>query len=80
MKTYRYQFPNGHNEDGSTIVGEEFLTETEILDKYWEYWVSQMVDRFGPKCDKITQERCIEDWVVVHWAVEVKEDDRVDSL
>jgi hypothetical protein len=45
------------------------MTEDEILDTFWDYWVSQM-QRVG-KLPMVTEANCIEDYVVVHWAEKV---------
>lgn len=46
----------------------QILSEKAILGIYWSYWCEQM-DRVG-KYSEISKERCIEDWVATHWAVE----------
>lgn len=48
------------------------LSEKEILDRYWSYWSSKMRERGKPE-DQITKENCIDEWVVVNWAWESKE-------
>ena len=60
MKTYRYSDPGG----------EYTLTEDQILEEYWDYWCGRM--RHVHKEDMISKERCIEDWITVNWAIEVK--------
>jgi len=62
MKTYKYSDPGG----------DYTLTEEQILAEYWEYWCAQMI-RVG-KSGLMTKERCIEDWITVNWATEVKND------
>lgn len=47
---------------------EETFSEDQIIESYFEYWSGRM-EEVG-KEDMISKERCIEDWVVVHWAVE----------
>lgn len=58
------------SDDGVTPV-EVIMTEKEILDFYWNFWIIQM-KKVG-KEHLISKEFCIEDWVVTHWAVEKKE-------
>ena len=43
----------------------ETLSEKEILDQYYHYWATKMIsnDRHD-----ISEEKCIEDWCIVHWA------------
>ena len=53
-------------------------TEADILADYWPFWslrATLHAAKFGiPVCEMgIEMERCIEDWVTVHWAVEVTE-------
>lgn len=50
--------------------GEYILTEEQIYNEYWDYWCIQM-RRVG-KEDMISKERCLEDWITVNWAWEVK--------
>lgn len=46
-------------------------TEQEILDEYWEHWRSQMLKVALVRAVEISEEACIEDWAVVHWASKV---------
>ena len=55
------------DDDGITPV-ETVYTEKEILDTYWEYWCARMKE-IG-KEDLISEKACIEDWIVVNWAVQ----------
>ena len=45
----------------------ETLSDDEILDQYWVYWFTKMINNQQPLED-LTSERCIEDWCIVHWA------------
>lgn len=47
------------------------LTEQEILAYYWDYWVDQMLK--AGKEDLISEQNCIEDYVVVNWGERVSE-------
>lgn len=67
MKYYSTIHPD---ENGNVI--EEIWSEQDILDHYWEYWYEKMV--LAGKRDNISLENCIEDWIVVNWAVLVRED------
>jgi hypothetical protein len=49
---------------------EEVLTDEEILDTYYTWWSGEMLRVH--KAPMITEEMCIQDWVVVHWAWEVE--------
>ena len=66
MRCYQYSYCNENNEDVT-----EILSEMEILELYWKYWYSRMVERFGSDHSEITVRNCIDDWVVVNWAVEL---------
>jgi hypothetical protein len=50
--------------------GESIYTEEEILKEYWEYWSMRMIQH-GGLSPLITPENCIDDWIVVNWAVKV---------
>lgn len=66
MKLYEVSYLNNDNVDVT-----EVYTEAEIIQEYWKYWYGKMVDKFGEGHEDITIENCIEDWVVVNWAVDV---------
>lgn len=51
--------------------GEHTITDKEIIEQYYPYWQMGM-KRIG-KVDQISEEGCIEDFIVVHWASEVKD-------
>lgn len=51
---------------------ERVFTEAEILALYWDHWRSGMVRLHGPDDPRMTEANCIDDFVVVHWAVELK--------
>ena len=44
-------------------------TEKEVLDMYWDYWVSKM--KQVEREHLISEENCIQDWVVINWAWEL---------
>lgn len=39
-----------------------------ILDVYWDYWSKGVAERFGEDYEYITEENCINDWVISNWA------------
>ena len=49
------------------------VDDDEILEMYWEYWSERMKLR-GYTEKEITKESCIDEWVVVNWAWEIKGD------
>ena len=66
----RWEFVE-QGEDGNSAV-LVVMTDKEILDYYWEYWSKQM-HRVG-KGHLINEENCILDFAVIHWAVELDEE------
>ena len=68
MKYYSIAFPG---EFGQQV--EEIWSEKQILKSYFTYWSEQM-KRIG-KEHCINESDCIEDWCVVHWAIEVNKPD-----
>jgi hypothetical protein len=53
--------------------GSEYVyryTEQQILDEYWPFWSNKMKElgRYNLMCP----DRCIEDWITVNWAWELK--------
>lgn len=66
---YRVDLYDANHKDGEHYTD---YTEAEILGEYWEHWSSEMTKKFGADHPLITKENCIEDWVVCHWAQEIK--------
>jgi len=58
----------------NAIVGNEVIekNEQEILNEYWDHWKSLMDAKYGKNHELTTEENCIYDWIVVHWAWEKK--------
>lgn len=72
MKSYHY---NEQVFDASdTYIGDHLATVTEkqILDEFWDFWKTQMIQKFGAGDYRIIPENCIDDWVVVYDAWESK--------
>lgn len=65
MKYYSISYLNESNEDVT-----ETLSEEQILETYWDYWCGRMTQT-GKDPEVHTFQDCIDDWRVVHWAVEV---------
>lgn len=57
--------------DGITPV-ERIITNAEIIDEYFIHWFD-MMRKAGKPYEQITEQNCIEDFVVVHWAERVNE-------
>lgn len=69
MRYFEYSEPD--NEGNPEI---KILSEEEILKNYWPYWHTQMCKKFGKEeVDKnYSFSDCLEDWVMVNWATEIK--------
>ena len=69
MKYYRYHCPSPL---GLDIV--RTLSEEQILCEYGPYWYDQMCEKYGKEYVKenFTSKDCIDDFIVVNWAYEVK--------
>lgn len=65
MKTYKYYEHFAEN--------ASFITEQEIIDQYWDYWLDKMLIKYDHKSELITLDNCILDWCSIHWADEVIE-------
>lgn len=55
---------------------EEIWSEKQVLDSYFPYWCEQMVK--SGHGDEVNEKRCIDDWCVVHWAIEVPKPGWID--
>lgn len=72
MKRYTWQEP--HFDEDLNYLGPITIiwSEQQILESYWNWWKNAMIAKYGEGHELITEENCIEDFVVVHWAVEVE--------
>lgn len=70
MKTYCYLTTGG--ERGETLETVT-ITDKEILEDYWDHWYAGMITKYGEGDELITEENCIDDWCVIHRAIEVKD-------
>ena len=70
MKTYEYiEYSEDAEGETSDYVRR---TEEEILNEYWGWWEEKMIAKYGRGHHLVRPEICIEDWVVTHYAYEVK--------
>ena len=67
MRYWTICYPTPHPTQDFDVTVWETLSDKEILDQYWVYWFTNMIEARRPDFE-ITSERCIEDWCVVHWA------------
>jgi len=63
VKYYTIVYPG---EFGQLV--KETFSEDQIIRSYYKYWYGKMVQ--ANKHDMISRELCIDDWIVVHWALE----------
>ncbi len=74
MKYYTIVFPGEH---GQHV--QETWNELQIIKSYYKYWYGKMVE--ANKHNEASIEACIEDWCIVHWAVETDQwGNKLDSL
>ena len=52
------------------LDGTHTLTRAELLAEYFPYWAEEM-RQAGKEAD-ISEDKCIEDWIAGHWALEDK--------
>lgn len=71
MRYYQIAYPDENNKD---VV--EVLSEDDIRSQYWPHWYSKMCEKFGKEHVDKTYcfEDCLNDWIVVHWAVEIDDE------
>ncbi len=50
------------------------MSEEEIRKEYYPYWYKKMCEKYEQSYvdEHYCFEDCLEDWVIVHWAWEVK--------
>lgn len=66
MAIYSIVYPI-YNAEGEFLTNQtEYYDEDRILNEYFYYWSEEM-KKVGLS-DKISKERCIEDWITVNWA------------
>ena len=70
----RYYSYNEYDPAGPIVVTK---SEEEIVKEYHSFWYGEMCDKFGKDHVDATYavEDCIQDWIIVHWAWEVKQDE-----
>ena len=49
-------------------VVNEIFSDDDIIKMYYEYWCGRMKE--VGKESEISEQNCIEDWVIINWAVE----------
>lgn len=66
MKYYTISFPGEH---GQHVV--ETWSQEQILKSYYTYWNKKMFE--SGNADQVSEENCIQDWIVVHYAYETNQ-------
>lgn len=67
MKKYSYYEYDPLLGDITVTFSDEYIRKY-----YYPYWSKKMKE--AGKEDQISYEKCLEDWIVVHWAWEVKDE------
>ena len=68
MKYYQISFPG---EFGQHV--DEIWSEKQILDAFYPRWCGMVVQNVA--APDLNPDTCIDDWTVIHWAVEVPKPD-----
>lgn len=67
-RSFTYKSPPG-------LSAPEYVTvtEIEIINSYWQPWLEKKVSKHGMDfvIKNYTVEDCIDDWIALHYAVEV---------
>jgi hypothetical protein len=67
MKRYLYMEPDKKGNHVVVTMSEDF-----IIYNYWSCWKGHMEKKYGQDHKLITKQNCIADWIVLHWATEVR--------
>lgn len=69
MKEYYQYFelsPLSSSSNSYVIVSRE-----QIIKSFFSEWKEKMFKKFGQSCDLISEQNCIDDWIIIHWAWKV---------
>jgi len=75
MRYYSYnEFSN--DENGEVIGKVVTVSEEELRKTYYPYWYDKMCKKFGKEIvnENYSFEECLNDWIVVYWAWESKDE------
>jgi hypothetical protein len=74
MRYFSYNEYDPDHPDGGYVVTK---SEEEIVKEYHSFWYGEMCEKFGKEHVDATysSDDCIQDWIVIHWAWEVKQDE-----
>jgi hypothetical protein len=73
MRWFSWYEPEFDDEGVETGPGLVMMSEDDIIASYWDHWKERMDAKFGPGHELTTRENCIQDFLVVNWATEMKE-------
>lgn len=80
MKYWMYVTPAGD----SSLPIWTIYSEAAIIAEYWDEWyrnaISYNLDNDRDRLADITQENCIEDWIVINWAMPATADTLAEIL
>lgn len=68
MRYFEIHYPDS---EGNSI--HEVLSEEDIQREYWPHWYDAGCKKFGKDYvdAHYSFEDCLEDWIVIHWAMEI---------
>jgi hypothetical protein len=78
MRWFSWYEPEFDDEGVETGPGLVMMSEDDIIASYWDHWKERMDAKFGDKSVDsapydVMRECCIQDFLVVNWATELKE-------
>jgi hypothetical protein len=73
MKYYSYNEYTPDDPNANLVIT---VSEEEILSAYWPYWSMKGMQKYGKEeFERVySKQDCIDDWVVINWALESKGD------
>jgi len=74
MRHFRLVEPKDPS-NGNWEPVESIVTDSQVLDEYWRVWWKRAKAFYQKHPNSrlpITKEACIEDWVIINWAEEIR--------
>ena len=71
MRYYSYHESSIETDEERVVT----VSEEDIRKEYWPYWFSLKVKEVGPEKANtdFVFEDCLQEWIIINWAWEVKE-------
>lgn len=69
MRYWEICYPKDDYSSQEDVI--EIFSDDDIIKMYYEYWCGKMKE--VGKESEISEQNCIEDWVIINWAVEKKD-------